>query len=46
MEETMKKTMNALTCAVFTVLAGSALLFSSCTTTSGAQAAPAHGSAA
>jgi len=40
MEETMKKTMNALTCAVFTVLAGSALLFSSCTTTSGAQAAP------
>ena len=36
----MKKTMNALTCAVFTVLAGSALLFSSCTTTSGAQAAP------
>ena len=36
----MNKTMNAFTCAVFTVLAGSALLFSSCTTTSGAQAAP------
>ena len=36
----MNKTMNAFTCAVFIVLAGSALLFSSCTTTSGAQAAP------
>ncbi|MGP1432097.1 MAG: hypothetical protein ACTTI6_10820 [Treponema sp.] len=36
----MKKTMNALICAVFMVLAGSALLVSSCTTTSGAQAAP------
>jgi len=38
MEETMKKTLKALTCAV---LAGSALLLSGCTTTSStAQAAP------
>ena len=37
----MKKTLKALTCAVFTVLAGSALLLSGCTTTSSAaQAAP------